>query len=83
MSKRYKRQGEYAIDSVYGRHATLVADLLDTRTGTVFREGAWAVSTVTDGRKAGSRQRPFEGETAWMDAERLASDLAMQDLYQS
>lgn len=83
---RYKVNSSWSIDSVYGAditasgHATLVADALDTKTGDVFRDGAWAVSTVKPGTK-GSRGRPFYGETAWSDAERLAMDLAMADRY--
>ncbi len=78
---RYKVHGEWSIDAVIGnKYATMVADCLDKQTGDVFREGAWCVTHVKPGTK-GSRGKPFYGETAWSDAERLASDLAIADRY--
>lgn len=49
-------------------------DLIDTR-GNEFHDGAYRV------RQNGKHIKTFKGETAWMDAERLATDLALQAKY--
>lgn len=71
------RGGEYDDDK--GIHVVEVenADAQDTKTGDVYREGAFRVTV--DGKpvrgKGGST--PFYGEMAWSDAQRLAYDLVV------
>jgi len=78
---RYKVHGEWFHDAKTGFGGMImVADAIDTKNGDIFREGAWHVTTAKPGTK-GSKGRPFYGETAWMDAERLASDLALAKMY--
>lgn len=66
------------------------ADLLDTQTNTVYRDGAYR---VVDARKIDAQGRmkpavtgkggtvPFKGEMAWADGERLLRDLANAERY--
>jgi hypothetical protein len=46
--------------------------LVDTRTGDIFREGAWKVTV--SGPQGKPRTRTFTGETAWSKAEMYAYD---------
>jgi hypothetical protein len=48
-------------------------DLRDTRSGTVYREGAYRVQVVSTVSGA-PRTKVFKGETAWSQAERYAED---------
>jgi hypothetical protein len=47
-------------------------DLVDTRSGQVYRDGAYRVIAP------GKRTKVFKGERAWSDADRLASDYAFE-----
>lgn len=81
MASRYKVTGSWSVDkSVTDTITILSADITDTRTGDTFREGAFYVTQAKPGTK-GSKGKPFFGECAWMDAERLANDLAMAERY--
>jgi len=74
---RYKVQGSWVNDAdIFGESVVVqYADLLDTRNGDIFRQGAFRV--LVDGKpvKGKGGSIPFFGETAWSDAERLARDL--------
>ena len=53
------------------------ADIIDTRTGHTYTEGAYRVISTLTGkgiRRGKGGTVPFHGETAWSDAERLAYD---------
>lgn len=83
---RYKVHGAWLAEQETGYSAQFgvgveVADCIDTRTGTVYREGAFRV--LVDGKpvKGKGGTHPFMGETAWMDAERLASDICVERRY--
>jgi hypothetical protein len=77
---RYRVHSEWQGTSEgYGSFRVEVADALDTKTGTVYTDGAYRV--VRNGKPAKKGKGgtvPFYGETAWSDAERLASDLFWQ-----
>jgi hypothetical protein len=47
------------------------ADLLDTRTGDTYEDGARRVRSLVEG----FRSKTFKGETAWSDARRYSDDL--------
>ena len=76
---RYKVHGAWELDGLHGSVNPSItiehADLLDTRSGDIFRQGAFRV--LVDGKpvKGKGGSTPFIGETAWSDAERLARDL--------
>jgi hypothetical protein len=74
---RYRVHGEWQTSSDrYGSFVVEVADALDTKTGTVYTDGAYRV--VRNGKPAKKGKGgtvPFYGESAWSAAERLASDL--------
>lgn len=79
---RYKVHGSWTLDSTFGPFDVQSADVLDTRTGDVFREGAFRVTLDgTPAKRGKGGTVPFFGETAWCYAERLASDLALADRY--
>lgn len=54
------------------------ADIVDTKTNTAYQGGARRVVNIETGKpvigKGGTR--PYFGELAWADSERLARDLA-------
>lgn len=62
----YHFQG-FSVDSDYGHWATYLSD--DTMTA------------ILVDMRTGRKVRTFEGETAWSDAARAASDKALADLY--
>lgn len=60
------------------------AHIVDTRTGQEFVCGARRVVDTRTGKPAKTGKGgtvPFFGESAWSDAERLASDLALKVRY--
>ncbi len=62
----------------YAPFVVQVTDCIDTRTGTVYADGAYRVLDIRTGKPAKRGKGgtvPFYGETAWMNAERLAGDL--------
>jgi hypothetical protein len=79
MSSRYRitERAWFTERTTYAPFIIQVTDCRDTRTGTVYADGAYRVVDARTGKavrgKGGSA--PFYGETAWSDAERLASDL--------
>lgn len=81
---RFKAVGSWDAVEKHGSFFVQEADALDTKTGTVFSGGA---SRVVDARNEMKPVRgkggtmPFLGETAWGDARRLASDLALEEMY--
>ncbi len=78
---RYKVHGEWFPTRTHGdKYAVWVADAIDMNTLAVFAEGAWCVTHVKPGTK-GSRGKPFFGESAWSDAQRLAYDLEIADRF--
>lgn len=56
---------------------TEVSDVRESN-GNIWHDGAHRVSVNGPGKPAGFRRKNFIGETAWMDAERLANDLFFQ-----
>lgn len=81
---RYKVNSEWtpAFGQSFGGFSVQEADALDTKTGDVFVNGA---SRVVDADQRPVKGKggtvPFFGETAWSDAERLASDLYFKAAY--
>lgn len=82
---RYKVTGEWGGIARHGSLFIQEADITDTQTGTVYQGGAQRVVDARLGMKPAVKGKggtvPFFGETAWMDAERLATDLALKELY--
>lgn len=81
---RYKVSSPWtdAYDQPYAPFIIQEADIVDTRNGQTYAYGARRV--VVDGKPAVRGKGgtvPFYGECAWMDAERLASDLAIAERY--
>ncbi len=80
---RYKVTGTWSDhDSTYFPFIIQTADIVDTKCHDSYRDGAMRV--VVDGKPAVRGKGgtvPFYGECAWMDAERLASDLAIAERY--
>ena len=71
-------------DKQFGAFVVQSADIIDTQTGTVYREGAFRVVRISDGKPAKTGKGgtvPFYGESAWCDAERLARDLDLAEQY--
>lgn len=72
---RYKATGGWTIQEEWSQVMIETSDALDTKTGTVYRDGAYRV--LVDGKpirgKGGTV--PFFGEMAWADAQRLVDDL--------
>lgn len=62
---------EFAIDT---------ADLIDTRDGRRYRDGAYRVSLIAGRAAPGWRGKTFRGESAWSAAERYATDAAWSAL---
>jgi hypothetical protein len=79
---RYRTVTDWADDYQVGDYTVQVADIVDTRTGRTYGDGAWRI-VRTDTRKPAVRGKggtvPFYGETAWSDVERLVGDLARKD----
>jgi len=80
---RYKVTGTWSDhDSTYFPFIIQTADIVDTKTNDSYRDGAYRV--VVDGKPAKRGKGgtvPFYGESAWMGAERLASDLLIAERY--
>lgn len=82
---RYTVTGEWSTDRHSPAGAGTVtlqsADLLDTRNGQVYREGAYRV--LVDGKAVRGKGGtvPFKGESAWSAGERLYSDLLTKAMY--
>jgi len=76
---RYKVHGAWSIDAstTYPDRVITIqrADCIDTRNGTIYRDGAYRV--LVDGKaiKGKGGTTPYWGEMAWNDAERKADDL--------
>lgn len=84
MSNRYKVSSAWTADSLFGSFLVQEADVTDTRNGTVYTYGAKRVVDTRTGKPAVRGKGgtvPFVGECAWMDAERLASDLALKERF--
>jgi hypothetical protein len=85
MSNRYKVTSPWGGIAKHGSFYIQEADVTDTRTGTVYEGGAQRVVSAANGMKPAVRGKggtvPFVGECAWMDAERLARDLAFKEAY--
>lgn len=84
MSNRYKVTSAWTSDSLFGSFLVQEADITDTRNGQVYTYGAKRVVDTRTGKPAVTGKGgtvPFYGECAWMDAERLAQDLATKEAY--
>jgi hypothetical protein len=82
MSGRYVLDGPWitywtneVTDAEGTAHTVMLlnAALRDTRTGTIYEDGAHAVDVHP--QPEGWRRKVYKGETAWMNAERLARDV--------
>lgn len=81
---RYKVTTEFEDDTPWPPFMTQTADIVDTVNGDTFRQGAYRVIDLRTGKPAKTGKGgtvPFFGETAWSDADRLASDLSMKVRY--
>lgn len=81
---RYKVTSAWTPDSLFGNFLVQEADITDTLNGNVYTYGAKRVVDTRTGKPAKIGKGgtvPFYGECAWMDAERLAQDLAMKEAY--
>lgn len=84
MSNRYEVTSAWTAESLFGSFLVQTADLTDTRNGNVYTYGAYRIVDTRTGKPAIRGKGgtvPFKGECAWMDAERLASDLALKERY--
>jgi hypothetical protein len=77
---RYKVHGDWTVDGELGPRDmffVMFADALDTKTGDVFRAGAYRVVDAygKPAVKGKGGTVPFYGESAWSNAARLAEDL--------
>ena len=76
---RYRVSGEWGAETRRRDFFLQSADLLDTQTNTVYRDGAYRVVDARDGMKPAKRGKggtvPFKGEFAWADGQRLMNDL--------
>jgi hypothetical protein len=85
VSARYKVQGTWDVKdttpvedpgfSPKGTVVTETADALDTRTGNLYRQGAFRVRVLRSKVKGLPRGATFIGETAWSRAECLHRDI--------
>ena len=78
LNRRYRKHGTWEVLASYPDGVEIeVADVIDTWSSRIYQDDARRVRV--DGHlvrgKGGSV--PFIGETAWMDADRLASDIAV------
>lgn len=80
---RYRVTSPWSSDSRFGNFIVQSADIVDTKNGREYSEGAFRVVDGRTGKpvKGKGGVTPFFGETAWSDAERLASDLAMKEAF--
>ncbi len=84
MRNRYEVTGPWSADARFGDFITQDAPIKDKLTGTLYPGGAFRVVDGRTGKPAKKGKGgtvPFYGETAWMDAERLANDLAMAEAF--
>lgn len=84
MSNRYAVTSAWTADSLFGSFLVQEADITDKQNGTTYTYGAKRVVDVRTGKPAVRGKGgtvPFMGECAWMDAERLARDLATTEAY--
>jgi len=85
MSNRYKVTGAWSpADTAYLPFVIEEADMTDTRNGHLYIAGANRVIDHRTGKPAKTGKGgtvPFKGETAWMDAARLAGDLLTAERY--
>lgn len=84
MSSRYKVTGPWGSDKQVGSFLIQSADITDQHNGDRYRDGAFRVVNVGDGKPAVKGKGgtvPFYGESAWSAAERLAGDLALAERY--
>jgi len=78
---RYKAEGTWDVEHgfpVAGTVQVQSADARDTKTGDIFRQGAFRVLVDDRPVKGKGGTVPFYGESAWSDAQRLAGDLSMK-----
>lgn len=81
---RYRVASQWRPDKRFGNFVVQRADATDTKTGATYQDGAMRVVDDRTGKpvkrgKGGTV--PFYGEAAWMDAERLADDLATRERF--
>lgn len=84
MKNRYKVTGPWTTDKKFGVYMTQSADITDQVNGQLYRDGAYRVvrlGTMKPAKTGKGGTVPFYGETAWMDAERLAGDLDVADRF--
>ena len=76
--RKYTPTGPGRTTYIAGDHVVIARDVIDDR-GDIWRNGAQHVEGPNvNARRKGSKGRPFIGETAWSDAQRLADDLYWQ-----
>lgn len=80
---RYKADATWDAEERFGNYVTQSTDATDTKNGQVYREGAWRVCDGRTGKPVTGKggTTPFFGESAWSDAQRLASDLHFKEQY--
>jgi hypothetical protein len=81
---RYKVVGPWSSEARWGSFVSQSAQIQDTKTGTLYSEGAYRVIDSRTGKPAKKGKGgtvPFFGETAWNDADRLLADLATAEAY--
>ena len=80
---RYKVTTEFEDDTPWLPFITQTADIVDTKTGDTFRQGAYRVVDTRTGKAVRGKggTTPFFGESAWSAADRLASDLCLKVRY--
>ncbi len=81
---RYKTHGEWGGNAKHGSFYIQIADCIDTTNGVVYQDGAYRVVDAGNGMKPVKGKggtTPFFGDMAWMGAESLARDLALNERY--
>lgn len=81
---RYQISGGWSNDKQFGNFLTQCATVVDKQNRQRYSEGAFRVVRISDDKPAKTGKGgtvPFYGESAWSDAERLASDLALNERY--
>lgn len=84
MTQRYEVIGPWDSESQFGEYLVQSAQIRDKRTGATYAEGAFRVVLTTTGKPAKTGKGgtvPFYGEMAWADAERLANDLHLKEMF--
>lgn len=85
MRNRYEVISPWGGESKHGSLYVQSADIRDKVNGRTYAAGAYRVVDARKGMKPAKVGKggtvPFYGECAWMDAERLANDLALQEAY--